>query len=62
MFIDKKKRKKRTYGLIDFDVPAEHNVKTKERKYWDLARELKMLLLMGVTGISILYGALGIVL
>ena len=38
-------QKKRTFRIVDFAVPAHHNVKLKESeksdKYLDLARELK---------------------
>ena len=39
-----KKKKKRTYRIVDFTVPADHRVKLKESekkdKYLDLARKL----------------------
>ena len=39
------KKKKRTYKIVDFAVPADHRIKLKERekkyKYRDFARELK---------------------
>ena len=38
-------KRKRTYLLVDFVIPADHRVKMKEsekiNKYLDLARELK---------------------
>ena len=38
-------KKKRTYKIVDFAVPADHRIKQKEcekrDKYLDLARELK---------------------
>ena len=40
--IKKDKKKKRTYRIVDFTVPADHRVKLKESenkdKYLDLAR------------------------
>ena len=58
-----KKLRKRTCHLVDFSVPANHRVKTKESKniykYMDLARELKKLLNMKVPVIPIVLGALG---
>ena len=43
--IDSLKKKKRTYRIVDFAVPADHRVKLKERKKrdkcQDLATELK---------------------
>ena len=40
-------KKKRTYKIVDFAVPADHRIKLKEcekkDKYLDLARELKKL-------------------
>ena len=40
-----KKRKKRTYRIVDFAVPADHKIKLKKSenrdKFLDLARELK---------------------
>ena len=45
MWINKKKKRKKTYRLVDFAVPANHRLKIKEDeqidKYLDLARELK---------------------
>ena len=41
---NKPKKRKRTYKIVDFAVPADHRVKLKESekdKYLDLARELK---------------------
>ena len=37
------KKKKRTCKIVDFAVPADHRIKLKEceKKYLDLARELK---------------------
>ena len=55
--------RKRTCRIMDFYVPADHSVKSKECKkrdtYLDLARELKKLLNMKVTIIPIVIGALG---
>ena len=54
--------KKWTCKIVDFAVPADHFVKlkesTKKDKYPDLTRELKKLLIMKVTIIAILIGAL----
>ena len=38
-----KKKRKRTFSIVDFDVLADHRVKLKENenKYLDLDRELK---------------------
>ena len=56
-------KKKRTYKIVDFAVPAEHRIKLKEcekkDKYLDLARELKKLWNMQVTIVSIVIGAFG---
>ena len=45
MIIIKEKKKKKTYRIVDFAVPADHRVELKESKkkdkYLDLARELK---------------------
>ena len=52
----KKKKKNRTYWIVDFGVPADYKVQLKESetrgKYLDLARELKKLWNMKVTVIS----------
>ena len=57
--------KKRICKIVDFAVPADHRIKLKqsekEDKYLDLARELKKLLNMLVTIISIVIGAFGTV-
>ena len=54
-------KKKRTYKIVDFAVPADHRIKLKEcekkDKYLDLARELKKLWNMQVTIIPIVIGA-----
>ena len=46
-------KKKRTCGIVDFSVPADHRVKLweseKKDKYLDIARELKKLCTMKVT-------------
>ena len=58
-------QKKRTCKIVDFTVPADHQVKLKESekkdKYLDLARELKKVMNMKVTIIPIVIGALGTV-
>ena len=58
-------KKKRTYKIVDFAIPADHRIKLKEYekrdKYLDLARELKKLWNMQVTIIPIVIGAFGIV-
>ena len=58
-------KKKRTYKIVDFAVPADHRIKLKEceknGKYLDLARELKKLWNMQVTIIPIVIGAFGTV-
>ena len=58
-------KKKRTYKIVDFAVPADHRIKLKEcvkkDKYLDLARELKKLWNMQVTIIPIVIGAFGTV-
>ena len=60
VLIDKKKR---SWHLKEFAVPVDHRVKMKESekidKYLDLARELKKLLNMNVTVISVVTGARG---
>ena len=57
--------KKRTCKIVDFAVLADHRIKLKEcekkDKYFDLARELKKLLNMQVTIISVVIGAFGTV-
>ena len=54
---------KRTCRIVNFAVPADYRVKLKESKkkdkYLDLAKELKKLWNMKVTGILIVIGALG---
>ena len=58
-------KKKRTYKIVDFAVPADHRIKLKEHekrdKYLDLVRELKKLWNMQVTIIPIVIGAFGTV-
>ena len=58
-------QKKRTCRIVDFAVPADHRVKSKEcekrDKYLELAKELKKLRNMKVTIIPIVIGALCIV-
>ena len=58
-------KKKRTYKIVDFTVPADHRIKLKEcekkDKYLNLARELKKLWNMKVTIIPIVIGAFGTV-
>ena len=58
-------RKKRTYRMVDFAIPADHRVKLKENekrdKYLDLARERKNLLNIRVTVISIVIGTVSTV-
>ena len=57
------KKKKKICKVVDFAVPADHRIKLKEcekrDKYLDLARELKKLLNMKVTIITIVIGAFG---
>ena len=61
----KKKKKKKTRKIVDFVVPDDHSVKSKESekkdKYLNLARELKKLWNMKVTFIPIIIGTLGTV-
>ena len=56
-------KKKRTYRIVDFAVPADPRIKLKEcekrDKYIDLARELKKLRNMQVTIIPIVISAFG---
>ena len=56
-------KKKRTCLIVDFAVPADHQVKPKERekkdKFPDIAKELKNLLNRKVTVIPIVISALG---
>ena len=63
--INKKRKKKRTYRLADYAIPADHTDEIKESekidKYMDLVRELKKLWNMKVTGIPIVIGTLGTV-
>ena len=58
-------KKKRTYKIVDFTVPADHRIKLKEYekkvKYLDLARELKRIWNMQVTIIPIVIGSFGTV-
>ena len=58
-------KKKRTWKIVDFAVPADHRIKLKEcekkDKYLDLARELKKLWNMQVTIIPIVIGVFGTV-
>ena len=53
-------QKKTTCIIVDFAVSADHRIKPKEseKKYLDLARELKKLWNMKVTIIPIVIGAL----
>ena len=61
----KKRKKKRTWKIVDFAVPADHRIKLKESekkdKYIDIARELKKLWNMKVTIVSIGIGVFGTV-
>ena len=63
IIINKKKKKKRIFKIVDFAVPADHKIKLKEcekkDKYLDLARELKNLWNMKVTIVPIVIGAFG---
>ena len=56
-------KKKKTWKIVDFAVPADHRIKLKEcekrDKYVDLARELKKIWNMKVTIIPIVIGAFG---
>ena len=56
-------KKKRTYKIEGFAVPADHRIKLKESekkdKYLDLARELKKLWNMKVKIIAIVIGTFG---
>ena len=65
LIIINKKKKKRTWKIVDFAVPAHHRIKLKEYekkdKYLDLARELKKLWNMQETIIPIVIGAFGTV-
>ena len=56
-------KRKRICKIVDFAVPADHriNLKESEKKYLDLARELKKLWNMKVTIVLIVIGALGTV-
>ena len=58
-------KKKRTWKIVDFAVPADHRIKLREYekkdKYLDFARELKKLWNMMVTIIPIVIGAFGTV-
>ena len=58
-------KKKRTWKIVDFALPADHRIKLKEcekkDKYLDLARELKKLWNMQETKILIVIGAFGTV-
>ena len=51
---------------MDFAIPAQHGIKSKERekrdKYLELARELKKLWNMKLTLIPTVFGALGMIL
>ena len=57
--------KTRICQIVDFTVPADHRINMKEYekkdKYVDLARDLKKLLNMKVTIVSIVIGAFGII-
>ena len=63
LIIINKKKKKRTYKIVDFAVPADHRIKLleceKKDEYLDLARELKKLWNMQVTIIPIVIGTFG---
>ena len=63
VIINNNNKKKRTCRIVDFAVPANHRVKTKENekknKYLDLARELNKTMEHVVTVIPIVIGALG---
>ena len=56
-------KKKRTYKIVDFAVPADHRIKPKEvekkDKYLDLARQLKKLWNMPVIIIPIVIDTFG---
>ena len=58
-------KKKRICKIVDFALPADHRIKLKEckkkDKYFDLAREVKILWNMQVTIIPIVIGAFGTV-
>ena len=66
MIIKEIKRKKTTNRIVDFTVPADHQVNIKENekrdKYMGLARELKMFWNMKVRMTPIIIGAHGTVL
>ena len=61
--INKKKKKKKIFKIVEFAVPADHRIKLKEcekiDKYLDLVRELKKIWNMKVTIIPIVIGAFG---
>ena len=56
-------KKKRTFKIVDFAVPADHRIKLKEcekkDEYLDLSKELKKLWNIQVTIIPIVIGAFG---
>ena len=58
-------KKKSTYQIVDFAVPADHRIKLKESekkdKYFDFTFELKRLWNIKMTVIPIVIGALGTV-
>ncbi len=58
-------KKKRTFKIVDFAIPADYRIKLKEcekkYKYLDLARELKKLWNMKVSVVPIEFGAFGTV-
>ena len=55
-------QKKRTCEIVNFAVPADHRIKSKENEKKDnLARELKILWNMKVTITPIVIGAFGTV-
>ena len=61
----RKKKKNRIFRQVNFVILTDNREKIKENKtrdkYFDLARELKMLWNMNVTVISFIVGALGTV-
>ena len=61
----KKKKRKKTYRIVDFAVPADHRVKLiesqKRDKYLEITTKLKNLKNMKVTVTQVLIDALGTV-
>ena len=61
IIIIQKKKKKRTYKIVDFAVPVDHRIKLREcekkDKYLDPARELKKIWNMKVTIIPLVIRA-----